>query len=182
MYIIKEAELLSYWQVCERLNILDEAEKMQDLWIRWHNNNNESVIEKMIKNEKYVLVSKLRFYIEQMLKESNKGKKIIDLNQFNKSLKDEIILYRGGSGVFKKDFDLKRDWISFTADKKRVNTFSEYSGTKASKEYSLDKNDHFWQVELSIKLNDILLYYNVGDSEVIVRKNFIKNAKLIKQV
>ena len=75
MYIIKEAELLSYWQACERLNILDEAEKMQDLWIRWHNNNNESVIEKMIKNEKYVLVSKLRFYIEQMLKESNKGKK-----------------------------------------------------------------------------------------------------------
>lgn len=176
-----EEELLNFWQVCEKLNITKQAEDIHDIWIKWHNRNSVNAILQIIKNKKFQLVCKLRYYQEQILKESNFGKNIINLEEFEKSLNKIIKIYRGGSGEYNKEYLYKNSFVSFTADRKRADTFSIYKGTYASKAFVLDKNDHYWIVELVLPLKDILAYYDVGDEEVIVSVEDAKNARVIKK-
>jgi len=179
MYIIKESNLLSPHDIVKYYNLEDELDNLNDIWIKWHNNNSISAIEKLIKSTKYRQLCKLLFYVDEILsvKYSDKA---VDLNAFENYNRD-IIVYRGGSGIFDKSYSMPRKWISVTASKDRLNTFSVYSGTHTSSAYMLDKNEHYWQIEIKIKLNDILAYYDVGDHEAIVSSDNLKNAKLIKQ-
>lgn len=182
MYIIKEQQkLLSFNETCKLYGIEDQADTLHDVWIKWHNNNSEKAIEKLIKSEKYKKVCRLLFYLKEILKVTNRGEKVIDTDAFENYTK-EIVVYRGGSGVFNKNYIMSRNWMSTTASKDRLNTFSVYSGTRVSSAVTLDKNKHFWQVEIKIKLDDILAYYDVGDHEVIISTDKLKTAKVIKQV
>jgi hypothetical protein len=181
VYIIKEQKkLLSFNEVCKLYSIEDEADGLNDIWTRWHNNNSEKAIEKLIKSEKYKKVCKLLFYLKEILKVTSRGEKVIDIDAFENYNKD-IVVYRGGSGVFDKNYTMTRNWMSVTASKDRLNTFSVYSGTHASSAYSLDKNKHYWQIEIKVRLDDIFAYYNVGDHEAIISTDFLKTAKVIKQ-
>lgn len=184
MYIIKEkklkeSELINYWDLVEKLGITKEAEAIGDIWIKWHNSNSRSAVDKIIKSKKYSEVCKVLLYKDQIKQVSNYMFKELSLDEYKKSLDEKITVWRGGSGKYNKDFST--DWVSFTANEKRVKTFSEYSGTNVSRAYSLDKNKHYWVIKLTVKLKDILAYYDVGDSEVIISSDLANKAKLIKQ-
>ena len=176
-----EEELLSYWDAVEKLGVEEQAEKIHDIWINWHNRNNANAVLRIIKNKKFQLVCRLQFYLKKILNKSNFGEKVIDLKNFENSMNKQVTIWRGGSGQYDKNYKSNLPFVSFTANKERVKTFSEYQGTHTSNAFMLDKNKQYWVVELKIPLKNILAYYDVGDDEVIVSNEDAKKAKLILQ-
>ena len=161
-------------------NLESVQELLYSRWIKWHNNNSFDAIEKILRNKKSCDLCKLLFFVKNIKKESNFGSKCFTLDEFNNSLDSEITLWRGGSGEYDPEvIPSNRNWVSYTASRNRANTFSKYSGTQAMKTFMLPENDHYWILELKIKLRDILAYYDVGDNEVIVSVNDSKKAIVI---
>jgi hypothetical protein len=166
-------ELMKYYGV-------DKAQiKKSDLWVNWHNRNNPIGIIRMMNNKKFILASKIDLFYE-LFKEHNFGH-TTTINEFQSHLNSPVILYRGGQGTFDKDYQGTLPFVSYTLSRDRANTFSIYDGTFAKKVYMLDKNTHYWIIELHCKLDDILLHHDVGDLEVIMPADSIKQANLIVQ-
>jgi hypothetical protein len=171
----------TYWETIDYYKINKEANTINDKWCDWHNYNDSRKIDCLLKNKKYTLVGQLQYYLKYMMKECNYSKKIIDIKHFEKSLHNSIIIYRGGEGKYKKDFIGTRKWLSFTAEENRAYTFSQYQGTFALKVFKLPENKHYWIIKLSIPLENILLYYDVNDDEIIIDKKEAVKAELILQ-
>jgi len=168
-------ELLNYYNIS-----FDDYSNISDVWVDWHNKNKSSAINKLLKNSKNTLISKIRFYQEHILKIKNFGSKVLSVKEFEKALNKTITIYRGGAGEYDPKYsNYNRKWVSFTASKNRVATFSEYAGSVAQHVYMLPKNKEYWKVQVNCKLDDILLYYDVGDDEVIIPLSIAKTAKLI---
>lgn len=174
-------KLYSYWDLIEHYNLSDEAENKHDIVIDWINYNDEDSIYQLLDTPKYTLVSKIQAYFKHILKESNYANKITTPSEFETSLNNKIKIWRGGGGEYEVDYDINRDWVSFTGDKKGVGTFSKYDGTNATNSFILPKREKYWVIELEIKLNDILLYVPEGfDDEFIINIKDAKKSKLIE--
>lgn len=170
---------LDYWEAVDYYKVKEEAVSIYDIWVDWHNKSKFSAIQKLLKNKKYQIVCQLQYYLQYVVKENNYGSKVIDIKEFEEFLNTEITIWRGGRGIYDKDYQYSRKWTSFTANKERLETFSVYNGTYASRQWILDKNEHYWQVELKIPLRNILLYQDVMDAEVIVSVEDARNSILI---
>lgn len=166
-------------------------EQFHDMQIPWLNNNSEKAVDNMIKREDFHLLSKALFFKDFIAKESNYGKKVHTPEQFARSLELPIRLWRGGGGKYDPNFfDIPRNswhegkirkWSAFTATPDRAKTFSIYDGT-VGKQFLDKRRGPYWIVELTCKLDDILLYLHQGmDDEVIVSNQLAKKAKVIKQ-
>lgn len=172
---------LDYWEMVAHYKVDKEARVIYDIWVNWHNRNNEKTIYRLLKNPKYKIVSYLKFYMKIILKKQNCREKIFDIKEFEKTLNNSITIWRGGGGKYNKNYQYKKDWLSFTASRRRADTFSIYNGTYSSRSFMLDKNYHYWIMELTLPLRDILLYYNVQDDEVIISTKDLNKAKLIEE-
>ena len=172
---------LDYWKVIEHYKVKREAQAMYGFWVDWHNKSKSSIIEHLLKNKRYQIISQLQYYLQYILKETDYGKSCIYIEEFEKCLNSEITIWRGGSGKYIKDYNYYRTWTSFTASKERLNAFSIYNGTYASRQWVLDENRHYWQVELKLPLKNILLYQDVMDAEVIVSIEDTRNSILINK-
>lgn len=179
----EQTKLLSAWDLLEIYGIDSDwkGEFFHEWFIKWANNNQISAIDKLLKDKRSIIFSQIYFYINKILNEPNMGKEIHTKEKFEKSLNTNVTIWRGGEGTYNPNYDLNRNWVSFTADRKRANTFSIYDGTYGHQGF-LDKNEKYWIVELKIKLKDILLYFtDQGDAEVIIDKKLAKKAKVIIQ-
>jgi hypothetical protein len=170
---------LSFWELAKVLNVEPEAREIHDATLPWVNHNRRSAIDKLINNKKFQLVSQLKLYLYKVAKETNFGKQVLTLDGFKRALKHPLIIWRGGAGQYNLEYD-ERAWVSFTATRNRADTFSIYDGTVAQKVYKLPMNAKHWILELTIKLENALLYVEAGyDDEVIISAELAKKAKPI---
>ena len=154
---------------------------MHDKWVVWHNNHTKGAILNLLKNPIFKTISHLELFFDiKFGKHTNRMEKLATLNEFEQFLESNIDLYRGGRDEYIPAYKGK-SFVSFTTSLNRLSTFSEYDGSYASSAYMLDKNKHYWQVKLNIKVKDILLYLDVMDCEAIVTVKDALKAKLIKQ-
>lgn len=190
LFELTSENLLSFWDAAEQLGLDGPYEKLHDATLPWINNNSKSSIDRVIRDKKFVDASHLLFYFKKILgskvEQFRYTDKLGTIEGFKTALDKDITLWRGGSGQFDSDFNDKRKWVSFTATRKRVNSFSVYDGTFANNrpwpDNKLEKNKHYWIIELKIPLKNILLYLPHGvDDEVIVPASSIRDAKVIKQ-
>lgn len=178
---IQNSKKMCFEELLNHYNLsFDDYSDINDIWIQWHNKNQSSAINKLLKNTKNALISKILFYQQQILKIENFGSDVLTVKEFENALNKTITIYRGGSGKYDSKYsNYNRKWVSFTASKERMDTFSVYDGSIGQNVYMLPKNKKYWQVKVNCKLDDILLYYDVGDDEVIVPLNIAKTAKII---
>jgi hypothetical protein len=153
--------------------------------IPWLNNNSEIAVNRMIKREDFVLLSKALFYKDHHpSKNTNYFDKVHIKDKFVEALQDPIKLWRGGGGKYDPDFTFgkkKRSWHAFTATEDRAKTFSVYDGT-VGKQFLDKRKGPYWIIEVTCKLDDILLYLHQGtDDEVILSDKLARTAKVIVQ-
>jgi len=180
LFEIKE-DLLNPWDMMKRLRISEEIKEIKnDAWVDWNNKNYKSGILRILNNPQARLLSKLQLYLNYIINAKNWGNKY-SLKNFKNALKEKnITIWRGGGGTYDPYYKY-RNFVSFTIDKNRIATFSQYAGTYAQNVWKLPEREHYWVVELTLPLNQILLYEDVGDAEVLVSPAWAKKAKLIKQ-
>ncbi len=177
---IGEDGALKMWPLLEILGIKEAYSKINDASLGWINNNRPLVIDRMIPNKKFRLVSKFKAWKKYVCKADTAYVPLGTVEDFYKGLETVIPLWRGGSGTFDPNWTDNRAWTSFTGKKSTVNTFSVYNGTNSSKAFMLAKNKEFWVIQLDIKLADILLYLDAGfDEEFIIPSKLVSQAKLI---
>jgi hypothetical protein len=176
-----QTELLSFWDLAATLKLTKEAQAFHDAVLPWLNYNKASSLDKLITKPKYREVSKLQLYFDILHYQSGWGKKVGSKEEFEHFKKSPITLWRGGGGQYDSGFT-GNGWFSYTYKEERVKTFSHYNGTRASRQFGLDKRSQFWEVQLTIPVDQILLYLHAGtDSEVIVSAADSAQAKVIQQ-
>lgn len=172
----------NYWDLIEHYGLKETADpnKTGDLTLPWINENRPGNINKMVRDPNYRLASQIKFYFSHILNVQNFARKATTPEQFEAALDTPIQLWRGGGGDYDPARKYPRPWTSFTADKRRVKTFSQYAGTHSSSAFMLPERTRYWEVELTIPLKDMLLYVSYGnDEEVLVSTKDAKNAQLI---
>ena len=171
---------MSFWELARELGVADNVSSMHDSTLPWINHNRTSCIDRSIKSKKDRLACKLLAWKHYVCKQSNYGVPIGTVEDFQNSLNYPITMWRGGSGTYSPDWSDGRTWTSFTGKRDRASTFSEYAGTNASKSFMLPKNSLFWIVELTVRIDDILLYLPHGyDEEFILPVTLANQAKVI---
>ncbi len=176
MLLNEEYHLMNFWEAAAAL---DCDVDYHDATLGWINRNSPGCIYEAIRDPAVVLQSKLRFYTRHLLRKTDYGTQSIDLDLFKAALSRPITLWRGGRGTYDPAMP-RRSWVSYTGDRSRAKTFSYYNGTIATKAWMLPRNDKWWVVELTLPLDDILLYLSHGtDEEVIVPRKISKKAKVI---
>jgi hypothetical protein len=162
----------------------EEAATMHDLTLPWINDNRPGKISSMARKPGYRLLSQIRLYMD-IAGYQNYSHKLMSLKKFEAALNQPVQLWRGGGGDYDPDYQTTRSWTSFTADERRVKTFSQYDGTyggttAGTRLYQRKEGDS-WEVALSIPLKDILLYLDAGpDDEVIVSNKDAARAQQVK--
>jgi hypothetical protein len=172
----------SYWDLVEHYGLTKLAEwsRNSDEMLPWINNNRPGNVNKAVRDPERRLLSHIRFYFEHILNVSNFSRKVSTPETFEAALNTPIQLWRGGGGEYNPDYEYRRAWTSFTADERRVKTFSQYVGTSASPVFMLPERSKYWEVSLTIPLKDILLFIHAGmDEEVIVSTKDARNAKVV---
>jgi hypothetical protein len=176
-----QTELSSFWDLAKTLKLTKEVESFHDAVLPWLNSNRASSLDKLIKKPKFREASKLQLYFDILHYHAGWGKKVGSLEEFEHFKKSPITLWRGGGGQYDPSFT-GNGWFSYTFKEERVKAFSYYNGTRASKQFGLDKRSQFWEVQLTIPVDQILLYLHAGsDSEVIVSAGDSARASLIHQ-
>jgi len=171
---------MSFWKIAKQLGVNENVEQLHDKTIPWINDNRTKCIDQAIKNDGDRLVSKLLAWKNYVCKQSNYSVPLGTVEEFQNSMSFPIKMWRGGAGLFDPNWSDGRNWTSFTGDRTRANTFSVYAGTNASKSFRLPKNTQFWIVELTVSIQDILLYLPHGyDEEFIIPLELSKQATLI---
>jgi len=171
----------SYWDMIEHYGLEEEAATMNDLALPWLNDNRPGKISSMARKPGYRLLSQLRLFMK-LAGHRNYSNKVVTPKQFEAALNKPIQLWRGGGGEYDPDYATTRSWSSFTADERRVKTFSQYDGTYGTnmpgQRLSTRDADDSWEVALTLPLKDILLYLPNGyDEEVIVSNKNAKHAQ-----
>jgi len=172
--LITKGEMFEHYGIDQ-----DEWWEFSEDSIRWINRNVKQPIDRAIKKPNLVLASKiaLHYYLHAVF---NQREKFSSIGAFEKALNEPITLWRGGG--FEYNADRTKKWASFTANKQLLQRFSVYHGTHATSNQFLSKRSQYWEVELTIKLDDIKLYLTAGlDEEVIVPEHLAKQAKVITQ-
>jgi hypothetical protein len=170
-----------FWDFARHLGLDEFKEKFDDATINWHNRNTRTPIDRMVKNKKAKLLSMLRLWFKKDGPQMY-STPFATMDDFKQAANAPVTMWRGGGGEYNPDYP-GHHWVSFTLSERRVTTFSEYDGTRATRSYMLPKRRQYWVVELTIPLSEILLYLpNGGDEEVIVSAETAKKAKVIKQV
>ncbi len=180
-----EARKLTAWDLMAHYDVVDEAQATHDLMLPWVNNNRPGNITKMARDPKFRLAGQIRYYFKFILGVRNMMKPATTVEQFEAALNKPIPLWRGGGGNYDADFKSPRTWVSFTADERRVKTFSHYDGTHggSSPGRMLQVRRDNWEIKLDLPLKNILLYLDGGgDSEIIVSKKDAKSAQLIESI
>ncbi|MFA5490085.1 MAG: hypothetical protein WC284_12835 [Candidimonas sp.] len=171
--LMNRNEMIQYY------NLDDVWDKFHDKVLSWVNRNEKRTIDKLVDDKSYNLYSRINFFYNHFIpKRSNAS-----VSDFEHAMTVPFKVWRGGDGIYDTKHYEDRKWISFTANERRVQTFSVYQGSYAQNTFMLPKNDTYWIVELTITMKDILLYIDVGnDEEVIVSAGLAKTAKVIKQI
>jgi hypothetical protein len=178
---VTEDGLMDMWGLMQHYDLVDFRDKFDDATLPWLNRNARWPIDRFVKNKKARLLSMLRLWTYVTGVKNAWNTPFATPADFEAALTIPVTLWRGGGGVYDPNYAPPSPWISFTAKKGRVDTFSQYDGTYSQKGYHvLPKRKQYWVVELTIPLNQILLYLPNGyDEEVIIGTDLAKQAKLI---
>ena len=180
-----EARKLTAWDLMAHYDVVDEAQATHDLMLPWVNNNRPGNISKMARDPKFRLAGQIRYYFEYIIGVRDMSKPATTVEHFEAALNQPIPLWRGGGGDYDAEYKSPRTWVSFTADERRVKTFSHYDGTHggSSAGTRLQVRRDSWEIKLDLPLKDILLFLQGGgDSEIIVSKKDAKNAQLSESI
>lgn len=178
---IKQISTMSKYLNIDARRLFDNTEEQfDDYFVEWHNSNKKSYIMKLLSNKLNTIYSQILLY-SYLKKDKNLNHK-----EFLEYLNKEIIIYRGGKGIYNKELDLDKKFISYTIKKDKVKLFSKYNNTQAGTSLSSNpiKNKQYFVLQLKIPIKDISLFYNRSDMdfEVIIKpKISYEKAKLIKQ-
>jgi hypothetical protein len=173
--------LMSFWDLAAHFGVDEAASKIHDATLSWINYNSRGRVDKLVNNKKMRLVSKIKLYCT-LHGPKNWSQKWTTPEQFKEALSQPVTMWRGGGGTYNPDHAYHSPWVSFTISKDRVATFSKYDGTRAMKTFRLPERDQYWITELTIPLDNILLYLpHGGDEEVIVSADDARKAKVIEQ-
>ena len=172
---------MSFWDLVAHFNVGDAADKIHDATLTWINHNARGRMDKLVNNKKMRLISKIKLFCA-LHGPRNFSQKWATPEQFVAALSQPVTMWRGGGGQYNPDFAYRSPWVSFTINKARVETFSKYDGTQATRTFRLPERDQYWITELTIPLDSILLYLPHGnDEEVIVSTDVARHAKVIEQ-
>lgn len=181
----KKEQQMSFWDIAEDLGIGNVSSQFHDGTLPWLNHNRPGCINTGIKNPEWRLFSKLKLWKFLVI---NKGEQygisyaapIGNTQTFLDALQMPVTLWRGGGGTYDPDFS-RRSWVSFSAKRDRMRTFTYYDGTYGMDGFLPKRDGPFWIAELTLKLDDILLYLEHGqDNEVIVSRAHARQAKVVE--
>jgi hypothetical protein len=171
---------MSFWDLVAHYDFPEDfAEYFEDLTLPWINRNVRRGINEAVKDPQCVLWSKIELFMK-LHGPHDFNEPFCTVREFELSMTEPVTLWRGGGGVF--DPALDRPWVSFTANRRRANTFSKYEATKAAKVYRLPTRiGPWWITEVSVPLGSILLYLRNGqDHEVIISRADAASATVIE--
>jgi hypothetical protein len=172
---------MSFWGLADLLGLKQYAENMDDLALPWLNHNKPACINKMLNDTKYHQASLLKLYWDTQFKHKSWTDPIGSYAGLKAFLASPMTFWRGGGGEYDPNYT-GNGWFAYTYSRDRVQTFTDYDGTYASKSQFLSKRQgESWVVELTIPVGEIGLYlHNSMDSEVIIPAHLSATARQIK--
>lgn len=172
---------ISFWDYAEELGLsYDLLNRYNEDEVYWHNMGRPIFLQKPIRYKKYAQLTRLKYVLDILVQESNRSHKI-SRKLFDNLLEQDITVWRSGRGTYDSDYDYgSRKWLSFTATKERTVAFGKHA--ESDRVYNKRTWEHYWVLELTLPLKNILLFSDVGwDDEVIVSMKDAQRAKLIEQ-
>lgn len=171
--------LLSFWDMAKHLKLTATIEKLHDAVLPWLNRNNPACINKLIKAKGVKEATLLQLFFDMAHSNSGFSDKVATFEEFISFKNAPITLWRGGGGTYNPDYT-GNGWFSFTYNAERVKAFSQFDGTHAASSHFSSDRSSFWEVKLTLPINQILLYIrNSTDNEVIVSAEDAKRATLL---
>lgn len=165
-------ELVAHYGIDE-----DYQGEFHDRSVDWHNHNKPRAITSLMKHRHSRLYSQLKLWAYTMGARNCWGVRwdqpVGTPEMFEAALKGPVTIWRGGGGTFDPDQPKDRSWVSYTASRERVESFSKFNNTYARRSHapSRPRFGPWWEVELTLPLDRVQLFLTCGmDFEVIVSK------------
>lgn len=170
---------MTFWDAVRRIG-LEERDIITEYkaWFFWHSKSKPEKVLELLKDDRFVMLGKFRFYFDKVLKATDKKSPLIEWDDFLKSLDGEIIAYRGGAGIFDPKIEERFPFVATTASYDIALMFAKFPDAKAVHLPAGPKRKTYWVVETKLLLKDILGYRNLADEEVWITPEIYKTAKV----
>lgn len=170
---------ITFWGAVRQIG-LEERDIIAEYkaWFFWHSKSKPGKVIELLKDDRFAMLGKFRFYFDKVLKATDKKSPIIDWDDFLKSLDSEIMAYRSGAGVFDSTIEEKFPFVATTASYDIALMFAKYPDAKAAHLPAGPERKTYWVVETKLLLKDILGYRNLADEEVWIAPESYKTAKV----
>lgn len=175
---------LSMNDLIDELGLRPFKDRFHDFTLPWLNDTRPGCIQRAIKVPEFRMLSKLMFWHQYIVGDgqrygrfSSYATPVGTVADFEHALSTPITIWRAGGGTYNPDL-YRRGWVSFTANERRIETFSKYHATYATRAWKLpERKGLWWVIELTLPLDDILLFLPHGqDDEVIISRKDAKRA------
>jgi|GEM_PF-7038697 len=176
------SELYSFWDAVSALGLTGEDIVMEyKAWHLWHNRTKPDLVLTLLLDWRYRALSKIRFYLEVMLKVKDRRAKALNPEVFKLVLDEEITVYRGNAGVFNPAYEERFHFVAMTASFDTALMFAKFPDAKMTHLPSPPERTQYWVVGVTLPLKRIMAYRDLADEEVWIGREDYKNAKVLVQ-
>ena len=176
------SEMLSFWDIVKSIGLTEEDLVMEyKAWFMWHNRTKPDLVLTLLMEERFQMLSKIRFYFEIVLKVKDKRAKVFDMSKFEEAVSKDITVFRGNAGVFNTDYPEKFHFVAMTASFDTALMFAKFPDAKAVHLPVPPERKQYWVVGVTLSLKNIMAYRDLADEEVWISRDDYKNAKVLVQ-
>ena len=176
------SEMLSFWDIVKSIGLTEEDLVMEyKAWFMWHNRTKPDLVLTLLMEERFQMLSKIRFYFEIVLRVKDKRAKVFDMSKFEEVVSKDIAVFRGNAGVFNLDYPEKFHFVAMTASFDTALMFAKFPDAKAVHLPVPPERKQYWVVGVTLPLKNIMAYRDLADEEVWIGRDDYKNAKVLVQ-
>lgn len=175
-------EKITFWDAVKKIGLSkDDVLTEYKAWFLWHNRANPEAVLELLKDNRFRMLGKLRFYCEVILGMEDKRNAHFTWEDFAKVQYKEIAVYRGNGGVFNPKIPERFPFVAMTASYDIALMFAKYEDAKAVHLPAGPERKSYWVVRVKLSLKEILGYRNLKDMEVWIRHGAYETAEIITQ-
>jgi len=176
------SEMLSFWDIVKSIGLTEEDLVMEyKAWFTWHNRTRPDLVLTLLMEDRFQILSKMRFYFEVRLGVKDRRAKVFDMEKFKTALDKEITVYRGNAGVFNPEYEERFHFVAMTASFDTALMFAKFPDAKATHLPVPPERSQYWVVGVTLPLKSMLAYRDLADEEVWITRDDYKNAKVLVQ-
>jgi hypothetical protein len=170
---------ITFWDSVRQIG-LEERDIITEYkaWFFWHSKSKPEKVIELLRDDRFAMLGKFRFYFDKILKATDKKSPIIEWDNFLRSLDSEIMSYRGGAGIFDPGIRERFPFVATTASYDVALMFAKFPDAKAVHLPTGPERKTYWVVETRLLLKDILGYRNLADEEVWINETHYKTARV----